>query len=253
MKIIKVTDDFWNIRGSFKIGGLLDIGTHASLVRLQSGKFLFLDSLTLSDDILAEVQAITDNGNAIEAVLNLHPFHTVHVKWMHETFPNAKHYGTARHLKKFPDLAWQSELLEEHSTQAQFTADLAFSVPRGVDFISANPNLHFSSILALHKPSKTIHVDDTLMYTKLPKPIGETVSFHLTLAKTLEKRAGAAADFQAWAAELINDWGDAENLCTAHTHALLAAKNNGASIKDRIQAALTKVEKKLEKHQKQYG
>ena len=31
--IIKVSEHFWNIRGSFKIGGLIDIGTQASLVR----------------------------------------------------------------------------------------------------------------------------------------------------------------------------------------------------------------------------
>ena len=35
---------FWNIRGSFRLGGLLDIGTQCSLVQLNSGKFIFLDS-----------------------------------------------------------------------------------------------------------------------------------------------------------------------------------------------------------------
>ena len=29
-RILQVADDFWNIRGSFKIGGLVDIGTQAS-------------------------------------------------------------------------------------------------------------------------------------------------------------------------------------------------------------------------------
>ena len=37
MRILKLSADFWNIRGSFKLGGLLDIGTQASLLRLASG------------------------------------------------------------------------------------------------------------------------------------------------------------------------------------------------------------------------
>ena len=36
--------NFLNIRGSFKVGGLLDIGTQCSLVRRANGRFVFLDS-----------------------------------------------------------------------------------------------------------------------------------------------------------------------------------------------------------------
>ena len=185
--------------------------------------------------------------------MNLHPFHTVHVEAMQKAFPNAKHYGTQRHLDKFPHLNWQKERCESPEFQTLFADDFSFTVPRGVDFISKNPNLHFSSVLALHINSQTIHVDDTLMYTVLPKPIGDSVSFHLTLAKTLEKRAGAVSDFRDWAGELIREWGHAENLCAAHTHPLLAAKNEGDSVAIRMEQALQKVEKKLAKHEKKYG
>ena len=65
MRIIKVTDDFWNIRGSFKIGGILDIRTHASLVRRQNGEYVFLDSLTLSDEVMESVLAETDGGKKL--------------------------------------------------------------------------------------------------------------------------------------------------------------------------------------------
>ena len=49
--IIKVADTFWNIRGSFKLGGRIDIGTQASLVQLASGNFVFLDAYAFDADL----------------------------------------------------------------------------------------------------------------------------------------------------------------------------------------------------------
>jgi len=34
---LKMTDGFWNIRDDFKVGGLLNVGTHASLVKRGNG------------------------------------------------------------------------------------------------------------------------------------------------------------------------------------------------------------------------
>jgi len=79
------------------------------------------------------------------------------------------------------------------------------------------------------------------------------VSFHPTLAKALEKRAGAAHDFQEWANELIERWGDAENLCAAHTAALLAQENQEESIHDRLLKALDKVSNTLLSHERKYS
>lgn len=256
-QIVKIADDFWNIRGVFKIGGVLNIGTHASLVRLGSGKFVLLDAYTLPAPIKAEVDALTNNGADIEAVINLHPFHTVHVERSHQQYPNAKLYGTQRHLDKFPDLPWQAEKTESAECAALFADDFAFSIPAGVEFISNNENLHFSSVLAYHKASKTIHSDDTLMYLQLPGPLGKLkkpeVSFHMTLGGTLEKRPGAVQDFRQWANTLITDWADAQNLCAAHSATLTAENNAGASLSQRIAAALAKAEKTLKAHEKKYG
>ena len=256
-KIIQISDNFWNIRGSFKIAGVIDIGTQASLVRLASGKFVFLDSYTLSGSVLREVDQLTNDGKNVVAVLNLHPFHTIHVNWMHERYPNASHFGTARHLAKFPDLSWQPTLMEDQATQAMFARDFEFSIPRGVDFISDDENLHFSSVLVFHPSSGTIHVDDTLMYIRLPMlmrffGITDALSFHLTLAKVLEERAGAVQDFRDWAEELAENWQNAENICAAHTATL---QNNGdqPSISQRIIKALAKVDKTLNSHNKKYG
>jgi len=127
-----------------------------------------------------------------------------------------------------------------------------------VDFISANENVHFSSVLVLHRASKTIHVDDTLMYVRLPRMMGafgltDVMSFHPTLPKALEKRAGAARDFRDWTEELTERWRDAENLCAAHTAALTAPKNRGASIHARLVKALGKVDGTLTAHARKFG
>lgn len=256
-KLIQLSDNFWNIRGSFKIAGFIDIGTQASLVRLASGKFLFLDSYTLSGSVLREVDQLTNQGKNVVAVLNLHPFHTIHVAWMHDRYPMARHFGTERHLAKFPELDWQPSLTEDAKTHAMFAADLEFSIPRGVDFISDDENVHFSSVLVFHPASKTIHVDDTLMYIRLPLllrffGLTDSLSLHPTLAKVLEKREGAARDFREWLLALAEDWKSTVNLCAAHTNILRAGKND-VSIHDRILKALDKVESKLAFHERKYG
>ena len=111
-EIIDLGSGFWNIRGSFKLGGLIDIGTQCSLVKLESGKFIFLDSYTLSDEVREEVMALTNNGDDVEAILNLHPFHTVHCAQMAKDFPKAINYGSERHKKQVPGVSWAEDLVE---------------------------------------------------------------------------------------------------------------------------------------------
>jgi hypothetical protein len=74
--LVRVADSFINVRASFKIGPA-DIHTHASLVKRKNGKWLMLDSVKMEDAVKAEVDSLTDGGKALEAVLNVHPFHTV--------------------------------------------------------------------------------------------------------------------------------------------------------------------------------
>jgi len=256
--ILQVSEDFWNFRGSYKIGGVIDVGTHASLVRLESGKFVFLDSYSLNTAARRKVAELTRDGKDIKAILNVHPFHTVHVRKMHALYPGAKLYGTARHLSRFPDLPWAGERTEDPELHKKFAGDFEFSVPRGVDFISDDQNIHFSSVLVWHRASRTIHSDDTLMYIRLPGAmrligLGDSVSFHPTLAKALEQRAGAAADFRAWAKDLNTRWAEADNLCAAHTGALLKENNRGESLHVRLAKALEKVEGTLQAHEKKWG
>lgn len=256
-QILNISGNFWNIRGDFKIGGILNIGTHASIVRCTNGKFVLLDAYTLHGKLKNQVDALTNNGADLEAIINLHPFHTIHVQRVHELYPNAKLYGTQRHHDKFSELPWQPQLTESNEFAALFADDFEFSVPAGVDFISNNENLHFSSVLAYHKASKTIHSDDTLMYLKFPSIIGvlkkPEISFHMTLPQTLEKRSGAALDFRNWATQLTVKWADAENLCAAHSATLQGHKSLSPSIAEKIASALKKVEKTLQAHERKFG
>lgn len=256
-QIIHVAEKFWNIRGSFRIGGVVDIGTQASLVQLSSGSFLLLDSYSLSESLRTEIDAIVGDGE-IEAILNLHPFHTVHVQGMHELFPEARLHGTQRHLDLFPELPWEEVRSEDQELHDWYADDLEFTIPRGVDFISANENIHFASVLAYHRASGTIHVDDTLMYLRLPRLLGlvglsQRLSFHPTLAMALEKREGAAAEFREWAMELADAWGEADNLCAAHSANLQAESKRGPAIGERIRKAAGRCEAILRKHERRYG
>ena len=257
-EIIEVSNDFWNIRGSFKIGGVVDIKTHASLVRRKNGNFVFIDSYSLGEDTKKQIDAIVGENGTVEAILNVHPFHTVHVTKMHQLYPQARLYGTARHLERFPDLPWEAALTEAPELHSLYAADFEFSIPAGVDFISANDNIHFSSVLVMHLTSRTIHVDDTLMYILLPRLLRlygmkDSVGFHPTLSRALEKRAGAVTDFRAWAEDLIDQWQDAQNLCAAHTGTLLVDQNSGDAISIRLQKALRKCDPILYIHERRYG
>jgi hypothetical protein len=258
MEIIQVSDNFWNIRGSFKIGGVVDIGTQASLVKRQNGEFVLLDTCGLSTEVATQIDALTNGGKDIKAILNLHPFHTVYVSQMHERYPHALLYGTARHVARAPALPWQPEHTESPEIQTLFAEDFEFSVPKGVDFISKNENIHFSSVLVYHRASKTIHVDDTLMFSKLPGVLNligmsDVLNFHPTLAVALEKRASAADDFETWTTDIVERWQDAENLCAAHTAPLLGRDNSDDAIAERILNALGRVKWLLATHRLRFG
>ncbi len=252
-KLLEIGPGFWNIRGSFRLMGL-DIGTQVSLIRRKNGRFLFLDSFSLDGDVLEQVHALTDGGKAVEAVVNLHPFHTVHVEQMQMLFPKATHYGTARHLSKFPHLKWAATVSEDLEASGLFKEDLAFSVPAGVDFISGNENVHFSSVLAYHPASGTIHVDDTLTYTALPNQLplvgGKGVlALHPTLAVALEKRESAAAEFREWLENLCAEWEGARNLCAAHNGVI----RDELGLPGRIRSTLTLAMPVLTAHRFRHG
>jgi len=80
-------------------------------VKLGSGNFVFLDAYAFDACQQEAINSIIGDAS-VEAILNLHPFHTVNVERMHELYPCAKLYGTARHRHRFPNLPWESECTE---------------------------------------------------------------------------------------------------------------------------------------------
>ncbi len=248
-RVAQIAEGFWNIRGSFRVLGVVDIGTHTSLTRLSSGGFALLDSYPLTGAVAQTVMQLTGGGDRVEAIINLHPFHTVHVEAVARTFPNAKLYGTSRHAARFVRLPWAPERRESEAFAERFAADFDFMVPKGVRFVPDNQNLHFASVLAFHRASQTLHVDDTLNW--MPAPFGARLGFHPTLAAVLERRPGAATEFRAWAQDLVARCRTVEHICVAHAR---AARVEGADrISAQVQSALHRVEKVLRGHEARFG
>ncbi len=250
-----LADGFWNIRGDFRVAKLLNVGTHMSLVRRPNGRFLLLDSYAADEETVRAIRALTDDGQRIDAVLNVHPFHTVHCAFVQELVPHAKLIGTRRHHRYAPDLNWDPALIEDAATQAEFADTLDFSIPAGVDFISDDDSVHVGSVIVRHRASGIVHVDDTLSAFDLPSLIekmmsGPDLRFHPKLAAGLEKRAGAADDYTAWAKSLGAAWRDTAIVCTAH-NSILHLKDR--SFADAMDAALEDADATLSKHRKKYS
>ena len=210
---------FWNIRGEFRIGGVINIGTHCSLIKLSSGKFIFLDSYELTGEVRDKVMALTNNGQEVEAVLNVHPFHTIHCAQMAKDFPQAIFYGSSRHAKKIPEVQWSDDLVESAAVAERYP-DLKFSMSKGIEYICANEMIHAGSLLAYHPSSQSLHVDDTFMSppTKLLKSLLPEVMLHPTTKKALKKEPGAGKQYCDWATELAHEWREVRNFCAAHSY-----------------------------------
>lgn len=226
-----------------------------SLVRRSTGKFVLIDAYEPDEDDKQALMALTSNGELIEAVLNVHPFHTIHCKFVHEILPHARLIGTRRHHGTVAHLNWDACLIEDPATQDQFSDLFDFSIPDGVDFIPDDQSVHVSSVLVRHRESRIIHVDDTLMYLDLPSIIQKLVSgpklrFHPKLAEGLQKRAGAADDYIRWARALAVAWEDTQTICVAHNGIVHLTDQTFAQA---IDEALEQASTILDEHREKYG
>ncbi|NDV50104.1 hypothetical protein [Salipiger sp. PrR003] len=57
-RLVNLGHGFWNVRLTMKIGGILNVGTHVSIVRKKSGRFVILDSYTLNGEIKEPVPVV---------------------------------------------------------------------------------------------------------------------------------------------------------------------------------------------------
>jgi hypothetical protein len=250
-----LADDFWHIRGDFRIALMINVGTQMSLVRRPGGRFLLLDSYEPDKADHDELMALTDGGSLIDAVLNVHPFHTVHCAFVQDLVPHVRLIGTRRHHRHLPELPWDPALIEDEETQREFADTFDFSIPAGVDFVSDDESVHVGSVVVRHRASGIVHVDDTLNVLDLPSLVeklvpGPELRFHPKLAAGLKKRAGAADDYIAWARQIASDWADTSIVCAAHngTYRLTERRFDGA-----IAEALAYAADTLDDHRKTYG
>jgi hypothetical protein len=226
-----------------------------SLVRKPGGTFILLDSHEPDKTDMDELMALSDGGSLIDAVLNVHPFHTVHCDFIQEKLPHARLIGTRRHHRKMPHLAWDSALIEDAATQQEFSEILDFSIPAGVDFISDDETVHVSSVIVRHRASGIVHVDDTLMFLDVPSLLqkvapGPDLRFHPKLSEGLEKCEGAADDYRRWAAILAHDWRDTKIVCAAHNGIL---RLTDQTFPEAIENALEYASETLEEHIRSFG
>ena len=108
--------------------------------------------------------SLTDQGKAVDAIINVHPFHTVFCKAVHEMLPDARLIGTQRHHDEQPDLPWEASLIEDTGTQADFADTLEFSIPDGIALVTDDPDQsgigqHFVNRFTKHRV-KRVDVDD---------------------------------------------------------------------------------------------
>lgn len=226
-RLVNLGSGFWNIRCTMKIAGVINIGTQVSIVRLKSGRFVLLDSYALNGEIRELVMALTKDGALVEAVLNLHPFHTLHCEAMARDFPQARFYGSERHHRHCPGVPWQTDTVESDSVAEKYRTELQFSLPAGIDYISNDEEVHAGSLLAFHPASRAIHVNDTLNVLPVPAFLRGRVPrlvLHPSLKRALAPDAGASQDFCAWLELLGRRRSNARTLCATHNGVLRFAE-----------------------------
>jgi len=246
--LVRIGPDLWNVRSSFKVlGGWVDISTHMSLIRLNNGKFLAIDTIPITDEVKRELDQLTNNGLAIEAVVATHPFHTSYFTPFYSMYPTAKYYGTPRHLKVLPEIPWTGSI-DPLNNLKKWEPEVQMRIPAGTEFELPTEDNHFSNVFVYHPKSKTVHNDDTVLYTSHPslglRLLGHRegqMTFHKSLTKQgLKHTEEAPFQFRDWVTGIIQDW-DFDNLLTAHN----ANKLGGA--KQQLYDTLRKTEPKLEK------
>ena len=216
----EIAPGFFNIRAPFRLYGIFDVGSHMSIMRLNNGKFLVVDTCHVSSQVKSQIDVLTNNGMDIEAVIATHNYHTIFFPAFYKLYPHCKYYGTPRHLKIQPEIPWSDQLYSQESLNQFSQLGVEMRIPDGSDYISPLPDNHFNNVFVFHKASKTIHNDDTFMlfppsffYKLIRLP---TIMIHPSLTTTgLYPTKEAPWEFKSWVLKLCKDW-DFENLCSAH-------------------------------------
>ena len=117
VRFVEIGVGFYNLKTPFYckevLGGLIDIGTHMSLLKLESGRFIVIDTCPLDPPAKKELDLLTVNGTLIDGVVATHPFHTTYFEPFHILYPNLKYYGTPRHIRNINTIDWAGDVSNE--------------------------------------------------------------------------------------------------------------------------------------------
>ena len=251
----KLAATFWNLRGVQRVAGVLDIGTHMSVVQRADSRFVVVDGCGPEGADREALLALTGNGQQVDAVVHVHPFHTLHVEDTHRLFPSATLYGTTRHRRLAPSLPWAGAPVEEWGDDHPLADVFDLSVPDGVDFHCPDERVHVASVLVRHRDSGIVHVDDTFNVMQAPGVLGRvlpqsSLRMHPMLPRALLPEPGAADDYAAWARGLARRWADTPIVCAAHSG---VRRLPDGGFPREVEAALARVERTLERHRARYG
>jgi len=211
-RTVLIGPGFWNVRASFKIDGF-EIGTQMSLIKLNSGKFLLLDTVELDWALKQEINDLTNNGDLIEAVIATHPFHTVYFPDFYKAYPKSMYIGTPRHLRNQKMIPWNGSIWDCNWRQ-RWNPEVRMRIPRGSEFETPpNENIHFTGVHVFHEKSKTFHIDDTVT---INEPFHGNMLFHPTLLTGgLYHIPESPPAFSNFVQKMIDNW-DFDNIVAAH-------------------------------------
>ncbi|KAL0486705.1 hypothetical protein AKO1_001625 [Acrasis kona] len=229
---VEIGKDFYNIRGDwFEViqGVKYNLRTHMSLIRLASGKFLVIDTIEMNNELKSNIDKLTNNGSLIEAVVAVHPFHTTFFKPFYAIYNRTasgrpiRYFGTPRHLRNIKDVHWDGDLTNP-SIRKLWNPEVDIQIPKATEFINPQPeeSNHFSGAFAFHRPSKTVHIDDTFIYAEDDGPEvallgakkGDLI-IHPDVDNGIKQYHNAPYEFRDWVYQIIKDF-QFENILTAH-------------------------------------
>jgi len=223
-RVIEIAPGFWNIRGSYKTLGILEIGTHMSIIKLTNGNFVFIDTIPVDEDLKAEIDKLT-NGATVEGVVATHPFHTLAFEGFYSVYPDIPYYGTPRHHRVIPQIPWAG-VTSDPAVMTKWNPDIEMRIPAGAEWDAPVPEStnHFNSCWVYSPIARTIHVDDTVMNIRDPPLIvklfipKDQLIFHPSMkGPGLYPTKEAPWEFKSWVEAILADW-DFDNVCCAHVN-----------------------------------
>jgi hypothetical protein len=120
-------------------------------------------------------------------------------------------------------------------------------IPEGADFDPADEGNHFSSVFVFHQASRSLHVDDTIVYHEDPHFLLRCagahkgkMSFWVGVEKGLKKTKEAPTQFHNFIEGILNDW-DFDNVIAAH------GGNKIGGAKEAVRETLRRSTKALER------